>query len=138
MEFVENGAPIFPLDSDQFTITDEDNIFVLQCTLSIENTPANVTDQLSATPNENFNVTGSGTPNLLIEAIGPNRLITTHDMMVTFLRTVSFSTNDQAPNVVRNLSVLVEEFPLGDAEPAVTFVPIRVLGLTTLPWWVSV
>ena len=133
MEFVENGAPIFPLDSDQFTITDEDNIFVLQCTLSIENTPANVTDQLSATPNENFNVTGSGTPNLLIEAIGPNRLITTHDMMVTFLRTVSFSTNDQAPNVVRNLSVLVEEFPLGDAEPAVTFVPIRVLGVNDPP-----
>ena len=134
--FNEDGSEIRPLDTDQFFITDEDNSFLLQATLNIENAdllPPGVQDQLSISSTAIFNVSGSGTTSLFIEAIGPNRLITTHPQFVNFLRGVTFRTNDQASNLVRNLSVVVEEFPVGEAVRVPAYIPIRVLPINDQP-----
>lgn len=136
VEYVEDGPQIFPLDTDEFFISDDDNVFVIQATLDIVNSeslPSGVTDQLRASSTREFNVSGSGSTKLVAEAVGPTRYITTHQMMADFLRTVSFLTNDQAPNIVRNLSVLVEEFPIGDSPSIPSFVPIRVRPVNDQP-----
>lgn len=138
--YTEDGSKVFPLDTSDFTITDDDNSFVLRATLDIVNSgslPPYVSDQLSVPPTEGFSVEGNGTTKLVVEAEGLLRYITTHRMMEDVLRTVSFMTNDQSPEVVRNLSVLVEEFPLGNALPAPTFIPIRVLPVNDRPMLLS-
>ncbi len=136
MSFQEDGPAIFPFDTDDFSITDEDNSFIVQATITIENsesTAPNVQDQLMATGNDLFSVTGNGTTSLFIEAVGPTRLITTHSMLVTFLRSVSFTSNDQAASVVRNLSVVAEEFPVGEAARVPTFIPITIISTNDQP-----
>lgn len=86
-----------------------------------------------ATPTSSFNVTGNGGTLLIIEAIGPRRLLTTHDDFEDFLQTVRFTTDDQAPHVVRNLSLVVEEHPLGEAPSRPAVVPIFILPVNDRP-----
>ena len=128
---------MFPLNSSEFTITDEDNVFVFQATLSVVNSaslPADVTDQLSAPSSDNFQaIAGNGTTTLVIQATGPTRLIITHEAFADYLMGVAYYTNDQAPDVVRNLSVVVEEFPIGDAPLSPTFIPIYVVPVNDRP-----
>lgn len=136
MEYIEDGPVVFPLNTTEFSITDDDNSFVLRATLDIENSNSlrpGVQDQLNATATEAFSISGSGTTHLIVEAIGPRRLITTHEDFANFLRGVSFSTNDQAPDVVRNFSILVEEFPIGEAPRSPSFIPITVLPVNDQP-----
>lgn len=141
VRFSEDGPAVFPLNSSEFTITDEDNIFILQATLSIVNSAslaADVADQLSAPSNEEFQViAGDGTTTLVIQAIGPRKLVTTHEEFADYLMGVAFTTNDQAPDVVRNLSVVVEEFPLGDAPLSPTYIPIYVIPVNDRPTLLS-
>ena len=118
---------VYPLNFSEFFISDEDNSFILQATLNIENSdvlPSDVEDQLIAPSTDFFRVNGSGTTRLFIEAIGFFRLITSHEDFANFLKGVAFTTNDQSPDVIRNLSVLVEEFPVGEAAPAPAFIPL--------------
>lgn len=127
---------VFPLNSSELAITDDDNVFILQATLTVENADTlrgDVQDQLIALPTDSFQVSGSGTTTLFVEAIGPKRLVTTHRELVDYLRGVVYTTDDQAPDVVRNLSVVVEEFPVGEASRVFTFVPIYVLPVNDRP-----
>ena len=134
--FVEDGELINPFNASDFSITDDDNIFLLRATIRLENNdllPQDVTDQLLAVSNDRFNVTGSGTTELVIDAIGGRRLITTQQEFVDFLKTVQFTTSDQASDTVRNLSLIVEEFPLGEAPSSPAYVPIRVITVNDRP-----
>ncbi len=136
MTYIEDGPEIYPLNIDDFSIDDEDNSFVLQATLTIENSDAldsDFRDSLSATGNSDFSVNGSGTTQLFIETTGFRRLITTHEDFARFLRGVSFTTTDQAPHVVRNLSVLVEEFPVGESARVPVYIPITVQPVNDQP-----
>lgn len=135
MVFVEDGPAIFPLDIDQFNISDEDNSFILRATFKIENSNSNVRDELgvAGTSNERFRVMSNDNTTLVIEAVGSRRLITTHREMEDFLKTVFFSTDDQAPDIVRNLSVVVEEFPIGDAPLSPAYIPIYVRPVNDQP-----
>ena len=127
---------ISPLNSSELDITDEDNVFILQATLNIENAAdlrENVLDQLIASSTASFEVSHRGNTTLCVEAIGPNRLITTHEQLEDFLRGVAYATDDQAPDVVRNLSVVVEEFPVGEAARTFTFIPIYIQPVNDQP-----
>ena len=37
VEYAEDAVPVFPLNTTGFSITDEDNVFLLQSTLTVEN-----------------------------------------------------------------------------------------------------
>ena len=139
VEYTEDDPEVllFPQDPEQFFITDEDNSFVLRATLTIVNTDSllpGVRDQLNASSTSRFRVSQSNNNTVLVvEAIGGRMLVTTHEEMAAFLMTISFITDDQAPDVVRNISVLVQEFPLGEAKPAPSFFPVSVLPLNDQP-----
>lgn len=113
---------------------------MLQANLNIENSdtlPSDVRDQLIASSTGSFQVSGSGTTTLFVEAVGIRRLVTTHREFADFLRGVAYTTNDQAPDVVRNLSIVVQEFPVGDAALSFTFVPIYVSPVNDQPLLLS-
>ena len=59
--------------------------------------------------------------------------MTTHYVFEDFLQTVRFITDDQAPHVVRNLSLVVEEHPLGEAPSRPAVVPIVILPVNDRP-----
>ena len=133
---IEDGDPIYPLNTSDFSIDDDDNVFLIQATVTLENNnllPPDVMDQLFAMSNDRFSVTGSRTTQLVIDAIGGRRLITTRPEFVDFLKTIQFITNDQAPDIVRNLSLVVQEFPLGEAPSRPAYVPIRVIPVNDRP-----
>lgn len=136
VSFVEDGPPVFPLDTPDLTIADDDNSFLLRATLvlvSSDQLPTSVQDRLFGVSNDRFNVTQNSLSELVVEAIGPRRLITLHADFVEFLRTIGFSTNDQAPFVTRNFSLVVEEFPLGEVLSLPFFLPIEVLPVNDRP-----
>lgn len=140
MTYVEDGPVVYPLDSSGFTITDEDNSFVLQANLNIENSdtlPPDVHDQLIASSTDSFQVSGSGTTSLFVEAVGVRRLVTTHRDFADYLRGVAYMTDDQAPDIVRNLSVVVQEFPVGEAALSLSFIPIYVSPVNDQPLLLS-
>jgi len=125
---------IRPLDSPLFQITDDDNQFLFRASLDLVNQqPPNVIDQLLATSTDRFDVTGNGSRVLTIQAIGPFATITSQDEFVSMLRTVSFTTDDQAMFITRNLSLVVEEFPLGEAPSNPFFIPINIIGVNDRP-----
>ena len=133
---MEDGDLINPLNVNDFSITDDDNIFLIQAVVTLENSdrlPVGVSDQLFAVSNDRFNVTGNGTTRLVIDAIGGRRLITTQEEFVDFLKTVQFTTNDQAPDIMRNISLVVQEFPLGEAPSRPAYVPIQVVLMNDRP-----
>ena len=131
VNFTEDGEPIYPLDVEDFRVEDDDNSFLLRATLTLENNNIpGVVDQLFASSNDRFNVSQNGTTQLVVDAVGPRRLITRQEEFVNFLRTVQFTTDDQAPDVVRNLSLVVEEFPIGEAPSrpfniSITIIPVN-------------
>lgn len=134
VNFTEDGEPVFPLDVEDFRIEDDDNMFLLRATLTLVNSYIpGVVDQLFASSNDRFNVSQNGTTQLVIDAVGPRQLITTQNEFVDFLRTVQFSTDDQAPDVVRNLSLVVEEFPLGEAPSSPYYLSINVMSVNDRP-----
>ena len=136
VSFVEDGPPVYPLDTPDLVITDDDNSFLLRATLVLvynDQLPAGVQDQLFGVSNERFNVTRNSLTELVVEAVGPQRLITLQTDFVEFLRTIGFSTDDQAPFVTRNLSLVVEEFPLGEVLSLPFFLPIEVLPVNDRP-----
>ena len=133
---MEDGDLINPLNVSDFSITDDDNIFLIQAVVTLENSellPMDVRDQLFAVSNDRFNVTGNGTTQLMIDAIGGRRLITTQSEFVDFLKTVQFITNDQAPDIVRNFSLVVQEFPLREAPSSPAYVPIQIVPVNDRP-----
>lgn len=134
--FIEDEDPIYPLNTSDFSIDDDDNVFLIQATVTLENSdlfPPDVMDQLFAMSNDRFSITGNSTTQLMIDATGDRRLITTRQEFVDFLKTVQFTTNDQAPDIVRNLSLGVQEFPLGEAPSHPAYVPIRVVPVNDRP-----
>ncbi len=129
---MEDGPPVFPLDTPSFTISDDDNMFILRATLTlVSEQPSGVLDQLIATSNEDFIVNGNGSQELVIDAT--SQFTTLHSELIAFLGTVEFTTNDQAPYVIRNLSIVVEEFPLGEAPSDPFYVPITVSPVNDRP-----
>lgn len=83
--------------------------------------------------NDKFDVTQNSLTELVVEAIGPRRLITFQTEFVDFLTTIGFLTDDQAPFVTRNLSLIVEEFPLGEVPSLSFFLPIEVVPVNDRP-----
>lgn len=130
--FVEDGPPVFPLDTPSFEITDDDNLFIFRATLTLVNKqPSGVTDQLLGTSNADFTVNGNGSRQLIIDAV--SRFTTRHTELIAFLGTVAFTTDDQAPYVTRNLSIVVEELPVGEAPSAPFYLPIAVTPVNDRP-----
>ena len=88
-------------------------------------------DRLLATGNTAFAVSGSGTSHLTVTATGPRELFTLQEDFVQFLKTVSFESNDQAPFIVRNITLVVQEFPTETSPPSlpavipVVFIPVN-------------
>ena len=137
MSFVEDGPAIFPLNTSMFSITDEDNSFSIRANLVIENAaslPSDVRDQLLASSTDAFEASRSGdNTSLQVDAVGYRRLITTHDEFEAYLRGVAFTTDDQAPELVRNLSIVVQEFPIGEAALSFAFIPIVIVPVNDQP-----
>lgn len=134
--FTEDGDSIYPLNTAGFFVTDDDNMFLIRATLTLENANPlypDVTDQLFATSNNHFNVSQNGTSQLVIDAIGPQQLITLQTEFVDFLKTVQFTTDDQAPEVLRNLSLVVEEFPVGEAPSRPAYITITIIPVNDRP-----
>ncbi len=132
--FVEDGSPVYPLDTPLFKISDDDNIFLLEATLTLINEqPSDVTDQLFANSTDRFEVMGNGTRQLLIRAIGPSRFTTRQSQLIEFLRTVGYTSDDQAPYVSRNLSIVVAEFPVDEAPSAPFYLPITITPVNDRP-----
>ena len=142
MEFLEDGDPIFPLNIPELDIDDPDNFALQRATLTIVNVGVDpsVSDQLSYTgsPADRFDfaVREGGTV-LVITAIGPLQFVTTHDEFEDVLRLVSFTTNDQASDTVRNLTLVVEEHPLGESPSNPAVIPIVVIPVNDRPELVS-
>ena len=138
MEFTEDGAPILPLNTSELNIDDPDNFALQRATLTIVNTGVDpgVSDQLAytGTPDDrfDFDIREGGTV-LVITATGPLRFVTTHDMFEDVLRLVSFTTDDQAPDVVRNLTLVVEEHPLGESPSNPAVIPVTVIPVNDRP-----
>ena len=133
---MEDGPPIYPFNITDFSVTDDDNIYLLRATVTIQNANdilPRFEDELFAESNSRFNVSQNGITQIIIEAIGPLRLYRHQDEFVDFLRTVGFTTNDQSPYVVRNLTLVVEEHPLGETQSAPAEVPILVQPVNDIP-----
>ncbi len=132
--FIEDGLPVYPLDTPLFEIFDDDNVFLFQAMLTLINEqPSNVTDQLFATSTDRFEVIGNGTRQMLIRAIGPSHFTTFQSQLIEFLRTVGYTTDDQAPYVSRNLSIVVAEFPVDEAPSAPFYLPITITPVNDRP-----
>ena len=121
-----------------FRIVNEENAFVLRATIDIrysESLLSGVADTLNSTFNsDRFQATFNATiPSLVIEVTGPNRLLTTQDQLRDFLRGVTFSTGDQAPDVNRTIVIVVEEFPLGTGTIIPTFIPVNMVPVNDQP-----
>lgn len=130
--FVEDGPSVFPLDTPSFEISDDDNVFIFRATLTlVSEEPSNVIDQLLASSNQDFVVTGNGTKQLMIDAT--SRFTTEQSQLIAFLRTVAYTSNDQAPYVVRNLSIVVAEFPVEEAPSAPFYLPITIKPVNDKP-----
>ncbi len=129
--YTEDGSAV-SVFADNFQITNEENALVVRTTINVAystNLLPGVQDVLSSTTSsDRFSATfNPSIPSLVIDAVGPLRLLTTQDQMRDFLRGVMFSTNDQAPDVSRNLTVVVEELPLGRGPLVPTIIPIDVI-----------
>ena len=141
VEYIEDSLSILPLDSANLSISDDDNIFLYVARLAIQNAglPNGVVDRLTASASTTFSVEGSGSTQLTITAAGPTQFFTFQADFVTFLRTVAFDTNDQAPFVVRNLTVVVQEFPIQASPPSLpAVVPIIIVPVNDRPAIVSI
>ena len=77
-----------------------------------------VSDQFVAIGNDMLRVDGSGTNQLIITAIGPQRLFTMQSVFVDFLRSVMYVTNDQTGSSKHSISLVVQEFPLDSSPPS--------------------
>ena len=126
---------MFPLDTPLLQITDDDNQFLYRATLTLVNDlpPSDVTDQLFGFNTNQFSLSGNGTRTLVVQAIGPFRYITPQSDFIDYLRTIGFTTNDQAPFITRNLSLVVEEFPPGEAPSDPYYLPITVTPVNDRP-----
>ena len=87
------------------------------CALSI-GISMGVNDQLIATGNDMFSVTGSGSTQLIITAIGPRQFYTLQEEFVDFLKTVQFVTDDQAAASDHSVELVVQEYPLESTQPS--------------------
>ena len=119
VSFIEDGD-IVPMTYDiTVGITDEDSAFLYQAVIYLTNTPSEygATDSLylPALVLDTFSVEGNGTGS--ITATGKS-LSLGHDVFESLLSSISFSTNDQATNITRQLLFTVEEYPLGDTGPS--------------------
>ena len=94
-------------------------------------TPNGVVDRLWVSNSSIFTVEGSGNTTITITATGPRNLIIESDNFVDILKTVSFESDDQAPYKERNITLVVQEFPLETSPPSepavipVNFIPIN-------------
>lgn len=121
------------MNASDFTVTDDDNTLLIRATLTLEYANPlypDVTDQLFAVSTDHFNVSGNQSTRLVVDA---RQLVTLRSDFVDFLKTVQFATDEQAPDVVRNLSLIVEEFPIGEAPSRPVYVNITVLPVNDRP-----
>ncbi len=124
--------PLFPLNIPTFNITDDDNAFLMQAIIVIENSDAirdsNATDSLfipgSAVDSFMVQVSGNGTSRVEITASGPRSMYTLRPDFVEYLRQLSFTSDDQSPFIVRNLTVTVEEFPSIVSQPTSFYIEV--------------
>ena len=133
MSYVEDGPPVLPLNTAGLSITDEETVQLRRAILTIENTDTAANDQLYASLSSTFVLTGNGTTELIIDPSPGREFLTTQDQFEEYLRTVWFVTDDQAPYIVRNLTLVVGKVPnaLVTSSPAV--IPISVIGVNDRP-----
>ena len=141
VEYVEDSAAIFPLNTSGFSITDDDNRFLITALLTVQSAdlPSEVEDHLLATATSEFGVEGSGSSQLRVTAIGARQYFTLQEDFVTFLKTVSFDSNDQAPYVTRNITIVVQEFPEETSPPSLpAVVPVTIAPVNDRPVILSI
>lgn len=131
LTYIEDSPePLFPLNISTFDITDEDNMFMMQATVAIENSQAisdsGATDRLTVPDStvDNFVVDGNGNSRVKIIAPGSLGLSTLRSDFIEYLRQLTFETDDQSPYIIRNLTVTVQEFPNIISEPTSFFIEV--------------
>ena len=126
---------MFPAD---FNILNNENDFVVKATINItysSHPMPDVQDTLSLTrPSDRFQVLydPSG-PVLIVEATRTFRFTTTQEQLRDYLTNVTFSTNDQAPDINRTINIVVEELPLGRGPLVSSRIPVRVAPVNDQP-----
>ena len=133
----DDSSPInVATDSVQIDISDEDNIFLYQARFNVTNTPSqygSIIDTLFLPVNDQFTITGSGVGNGIITATAKT-LSVYHETFVELIKSLQFRTNDKSTNITREISVVVEEYPLGEAGPsAPVMIPVRIIQKNDRP-----
>ena len=132
IDYTEDEGAI-PVTNTTFQITDEDNNYLYKAKIYIANTPTQygVNDFLYILPHPDFVIVGNGTNSITATS---ESLITTHSVFQELLKNVSFETDDQSTDITRNLTITVEEFPLGETGPsAPVIIPIIINQLNDRP-----
>ena len=101
--------------------------------LTIQNGGITANDSLFAERSDTFDVTGNGTTELVINPSPGREFLTTQDQYEEYLRTVTFTTDDQAPFVVRNLTLVVGKLPNAMVTSSPAIVPITVVAINDQP-----
>lgn len=130
---MEDGLPIGPLNTTVLDIIDEETDQLRRAILTIQNDGITVNDSLFAEPSGTFNVTGNGTTELVIDPSPGHEFLTTQDQFEEYLRAVTFTTDDQAPSVVRNLTLIVGKLPNAMVTSSPAIVPITVIAINDQP-----
>ncbi|CAI8050929.1 hypothetical protein GBAR_LOCUS27939 [Geodia barretti] len=115
--YAEDSIGIFPLNTSDFSVSDDDSVFLFQATLTA-GSAMGVSDQFLATGNDMLRVDGSGSNQLTTTAIGSQQFFTLRDVFVDFLKTVMYVTDDQTGSSEHSISLVVQEFPLESMPPS--------------------
>ena len=124
---------MFFLDTEDFSITDGDNVLIYQATLTITNAVEGV-DRLMATDDVGFTVRSNDQYTQLV--ITARNFFTQHFQLIEFLKTVSFNSTEQFDYSDRIVSLVVQEFPAVDTinPPSEPFlITVRIIGVNNRP-----
>ena len=139
-DFVEDSSYTSISDSADIYIVDEDSVFLYQARIEILNTPSEygtVIDMISlpVTLVDKFTIDGNGTSSII--ATGKS-LNLRHDDFIQLIKGIQFQTDDQATNITRQISVVVEEFPLNEPGPSIPIlIPVNMLQLNDRPIFIT-
>ena len=134
--FTEDSAFTYIAETANISITDEDSVFLYQARVEVENTPTEygpIVDSIifPNSSSEQFLIEGNGTGNLIATA---KSFTLRHNDFINLIKSIRFMTDDQATNVTRNVSVVVEEYPLdesGASSPA--RIPVNIIQKNDRP-----
>ncbi|KAI6650772.1 hypothetical protein LOD99_7823 [Oopsacas minuta] len=108
VNYFEDSVQSLLLFDNNISISDQDNSFLVQATINITNQPTDIEDALFSPINPDFIVNGNGTRQLNASAISDQL---PHEAFLNFVGGVSFRSKDQAPYILREITLFFTEFP---------------------------